>query len=114
MGNPFADGMAGISKTSDDGFVVVGDSYISELQQWDVYAAKFNKSFVLQWTSAVGFPNNLGGDGNGYDDGRAITETSDKGFIITGLTNSFDGVTYMYIVRLKKVGTIKWTKIISQ
>ncbi len=68
-----------IIQTSDENFVIVGNTS-TEAKDLDVYLLKIDASGDTVWTRKFGGP----GDDNGW----CIKETSDKGFIIAGFTNS--------------------------
>lgn len=45
--------------------------------------------------------------GTGFDDGRSLQQTSDGGFIIGGITNSFDNGEYdMYLIKTDSLGSV--------
>lgn len=70
-----------IKKTSDGGYIVTGTktSFASGLS--DVWLIKTDDDGFIQW--------NLTFDGGMDDWGYSVDETSDGGYIITGLTNSY-------------------------
>ena len=51
--------------------------------------------------------------GSNTDMAYDITLTNDKGYIITGYTNSFALLGNMYVIKLDSLGNLKWNKVMS-
>lgn len=97
-----------IASTADGGYVVLGTTTSFGEGNADIYVAKISGNHQLEWTSVVG--------GIGADIGNSIQQTKDKGYIISGYTNSYrapneSGLTTekLYVVKLDAVGNIDWT-----
>ncbi len=96
----------GIVQTADGGYAVAGytDSYGAG--GWDFYVVKFDATGNISWTKTIG--------GTGTDEAFAIIQSSDGGYVVSGLTNSFGaGATDMYVVKLDANGNILWTQTIG-
>jgi len=87
-----------IRQTSDSGFVVTG-SIFSSATLYDLWILKTNQSLDTVWTKRAG------GSGNKNDVGASVSETADRGYIITGYTASFGaGMEDSWLLRIR--GTI--------
>lgn len=93
-----------ITITSDDGFVVVGNtnSFGNGLQ--DVYVIRFDAHGDTLWSKTFG--------GSDNEWGHCIITTSDGGFLIAGATRSFghSRTTDAYILKINASGDTLWTR----
>jgi len=106
----------GIIETSDGGYAVIGytnsiDGDITDktLAENDFWVLKLDSNGTVEWQKTYG--------GSGDDKGRAIIQTSDGGFAITGPSKSADGDGSKnegqhdhWVVKLDAQGTIQWEK----
>ena len=129
--NALDDGVSAIQFTWGDGDttgwsspVAGGDSVVmshswAALGSYDVKArAKSAGGVVSGWSAAhrmaivdpeVGWTRTFGGGGR--DEGRAVQQTADGGYIVTGLTYSFGAGGYdAYLVRVDAAGDTIWTR----
>jgi len=91
-----------IIQTFDDNYVIVGNT-MTEANKLDVYLLKCTGSGDTLWTRKFG--------GQEDDNGWCVKETSDKGYIITGFSQSYNA--FMNDVLLLKVdanGKKQWQK----
>ncbi len=90
--------------TSDGGYIVVGENWITDTLTHDIVVLKLSFDGIIEWTKAYGE--------NGIDDqAHSIQQTNDGGYIIVGQTESFDaGGTDIWILKLVPDGTIEWQK----
>jgi len=93
-----------VQQTNDGGFAVVGLTYSYGSGYEDIYLIKTDSNGNLQWTKTYG--------GTGDDDGYAIRQTNDGGFIITGTTNSFGGNDAL-LMKTDSNGNLQWSKTID-
>ncbi len=88
-------------QTSDGGFAFVGYTSSPNAVGEDVYVVRTDAEGEMVWSQTYG--------GEGADNGWAILETEDNGFIIVGFTNSFGaGDMDIYLVRTDTNGTLLW------
>lgn len=115
IGGTQTDQAQDIDKTIDGGFVVAG--YSSSINGdltgnhggWDYWVVKLDSSGTIEWQKAFG--------GTSLDLAYSIQQTSDKGYIVAGTSNSNDsdvtgnhGDGDYWIVKLDSVGTMQWQK----
>jgi len=104
-----------IQQTTDGGFVVAGYSNSTDGNvtgnhgSSDYWVVKLSSIGVLEWQKSLG--------GTGADYARVIKQTSDRGYIAAGYSNSLDGdVTGnhggndYWVVKLDSIGTIEWQR----
>ncbi|EHQ27075.1 autotransporter outer membrane beta-barrel domain-containing protein [Mucilaginibacter paludis] len=107
-------GAADIQQTTEGGYVVVGNAnyLMPTLSYGDVLVIKLGNAGNIEWTKALG--------GHYHDGAKAIQQTTDGGYIISGNTASSDGIfsvnhgsfTYdYYVVKITTVGDIQWQKV---
>ncbi|MEI6816886.1 MAG: T9SS type A sorting domain-containing protein [Bacteroidota bacterium] len=89
-------------QTSDNGFVMVGQTNSFGAGAGDVYVVKCDSTGSILWTKTYG--------GSQDESGASIQQTNDHGFIITGYTFSFgNGGEDVYLIRTDSVGDTLWT-----
>lgn len=92
-----------IKQTADGGFIIAG--YIGDYGGGghDVFLIKINANGSDEWTKTFG--------GAGEDFATDVALTSDGGYIITGLTKSFNDPTGdIYLVKTDANGDLEWAK----
>ena len=93
-------------QTSDGGYAITGTTTSFGAREWDVYVVKLDATGNLQWSKTIG--------GLGYDGGSSLIQTSDGGYAITGLTQSFGtGEDDVYVVKLDVNGNLQWNRTIG-
>lgn len=116
FGGSGEDSAHSIIATSDGGYAVFGhtnsiDGDVSDktMQVVDYWLMKLDAQGNLQWNKTYG--------GSGEDKGRAVIQTSDGGYALTGYAQSADGdgsnnegFHDNWIVRVDAQGTILWEK----
>lgn len=81
-GDPYSDDTGySLKKTSDGGYVIVGTKTSFDTGLTDIWIIKADNDGYMQWNLTI--------DGGVDDWAYSVDETSDGGYIITGLTNSF-------------------------
>jgi hypothetical protein len=93
-----------VEQTSDGGFIITGytRSYgtISGRNVWLIKTDAFGNE---QWNNTFG--------ANGDDEGHCVKQTTDGGYIIAGLTNSFGaGLKDFYLVKTDSLGILLWQR----
>lgn len=107
-----------IDQTDDEGYIVAGISNSTDGDVTgnhsgnDYWVVKLTNTGVIEWQKSLG--------GSGDDYVNSIQQTSDKGYIVVGSSNSTDGdVTGNYggydywVVKLDSIGTIVWQKCLG-
>jgi uncharacterized delta-60 repeat protein len=92
-----------IEETSDNGFIVAGDTSSFGAGNDDYWLLKLKSDGTIAWQKAYG--------GTGNDNVYSIQELSSGGFIVAGKTQSFGaGSDDYWILKLQSDGTIDWQK----
>jgi len=92
-----------IQETSDEGYIVAGDS--------DSFGNKESELWILKLTSIGGieWESIYGGSDNDYL--NCVQETSDGGYIVSGYTDSFGaGGSDILALKLSSTGDIEWQR----
>ncbi|MFL5753403.1 MAG: T9SS type A sorting domain-containing protein [Bacteroidia bacterium] len=122
LGGSAEDYCYAIKQTSDGGYVAggrtsSGNGDVSGIHSSmgpaaDVWLTKVNSAGTLQWQKCLG--------GSGDEEGYALEQTSDGGFILAGLAGCNDGDLSGYlgagdfwVVKLDALGSIQWQKCLG-
>jgi hypothetical protein len=100
-GGDFDDEGYSVIQTSDNGFAIVGISYVSCCVPPDIYLIKTDSDGNEEWTKIFG----------GYDEdkGYSVLQTSDGGYIIAGYTFEMGLGRDVYIIKTDGNGNTIWT-----
>jgi hypothetical protein len=105
FGGTSAEWGTSVQQTTDGGYIITGITY-SGNGSGDTYLIKTDASGVEQWTKTFGSYNS--------DYGYSVQQTTDGGYIITGVTHSFgNGPSYegdVYLIKTDGNGDSLWTK----
>jgi hypothetical protein len=91
--------------TADGGFVIQGEiiNMIGHEKNQDILVFKCNKDGHMEWSRIFG--------GGKTEYGYSVQETSDKGFLISGETNSFGAGDWdFYVTKLNQTGEVQWSR----
>lgn len=92
-----------VIQTSDGGFAVVGETRSFGAGSYDVYFLKTDANGDTLWARTYG--------GDDYEEGHSIFQTSDGGYIITGLTRSSgNGEDDVFLIKTDSAGNITWIR----
>jgi hypothetical protein len=92
-----------IQNTTDGGFVVAGLTRPLGADYDDFYVVKINGQGDTLWTRTYG--------GTGDDKAYSIQQTTDSGYVVAGVTNSFGAGGYdFYVVKTNAQGDTLWTR----
>ena len=89
-----------VEVTSDGGFIVTGQHQSSGAGSCDIYVFKRDACGSTVWFNTYG--------GGNEDGGMCIRETSDGGFIVTGLSQQGSGGYDMCLMKLDINGNVSW------
>ncbi|MBL7890805.1 MAG: T9SS type A sorting domain-containing protein [Bacteroidia bacterium] len=91
-----------VEQTSDGGYIICGSTYSFGNGNEDYYIVKTDSNGDTLWTRIYG--------GSKQDIARSIIETSDGGYLVTGVTQSFgDTLGDFYTVKMDLNGDSLWT-----
>ena len=92
-----------IQQTSDGGYVVTGRTESFGAGDSDFWVVKLNGDGSIQWQKPYG--------GQADDQAKAIRQTSDGGYVVTGYTASFGAGNWdFWVLKLDAGGDILWQK----
>jgi hypothetical protein len=102
-GGAGADQGNSVQQTTDAGYVVAGSTDSHGAGSSDMYLIKTNAAGDTLWTRTYG--------GTAGDAGLCVRQTTDRGYIVVGLTRSFGaGQTDFYVVKTDSSGDTLWTR----
>ncbi|MCH8902428.1 MAG: T9SS type A sorting domain-containing protein [Bacteroidetes bacterium] len=91
----------GMDLTSDGGIILAG--YTGTNQNYDVYLVKLDSIGDTLWTRELG--------AGGIDIAYSVKQTSDGGYIVTGLTDSYGQLNYdVFLLKVSATGGLDWSK----
>jgi len=107
-----------VQQTADRGYIVVGDTNSTDGDvsgnhgNYDAWVVKLDSAGNIKWQKCLG--------GSRYDEANSVQQTADGGYIVAGDTNSIDGNVKgnhgnydSWVVKLDKVGNIRWQKCLG-
>ncbi len=102
-GGPDHDLAFDILQTSDEGFIVLGQTASYGAGGWDIWILKLDKNGQPEWEKTYG--------GTKSDYAHSIRQTRDGGYIVAGTTLSFgSGNADAWVFKLDPEGAIVWEK----
>ena len=95
-----------IQQTSDEGYIITGytKSYGDGFYDSDIYLIKTDDSGNEQWSQTFG--------GTGLDRGYSVQQTSDGGFVITGISNLSEE-NDVFLIKTDSEGNVETTSTIE-
>jgi len=90
-------------QTSDGGYLVLGNTYSFGAGNVDIYLLKTDLEGNLDWNKTFG--------GSNQDYSTQVLETSDGGYLVLGVTDSFGaGSSDIYLLKTDLEGNLDWNK----
>ena len=96
-----------VQQTSDGGFIITGQyGFAGQLTSGDLWLIRTNGAGDALWTKVYG--------GDGIDQGNAVQQISDGGYIVAGYTTSADGRNRdLWLLRTDADGDTVWTRTLG-
>ncbi len=92
-----------VAQTADGGYVVSGSATSYGAGSNDMFLVKYDSSGNLSWNKVWG--------GTGTENGNAVAQTADGGYVVSGQTTSFGGGgSDMFLVKYDSSGNFSWNK----
>ena len=91
-----------VQVTSDNGFIVVGSQQVSGLLDLDFLLIRTDPDGAMLWNRTF--------DGKGRDLGQCVQQTSDGGFIVTGIIDSLGQEKGLYLFKVDGGGSMIWNQ----
>jgi uncharacterized delta-60 repeat protein len=100
LGSTAADSINSMSKTTDGGYVITGQTSNYGTVGGDVYISKFAPDGTIEWTRTWGGPS--------ADEGWDVIQTADGGYAVTGTTFLGIGSEDVMLLKYDSAGTLSW------
>ena len=98
----YYDNLQDASQTSDGGYIAVGWTSSYGAGSADIWLIKMNSGGVEEWNRTFG--------GTGLDGGNHVQQTTDGGFIITGMIELTGGNSNLILLKTDANGNEDWTQ----
>lgn len=93
-----------VQQTTDNGYIITGCRRAQPGVPWDVWLLKVDADGNTQWSRRYG--------GEMWDEGYCVEQTEDKGYIITGMTDSYGaGSADIWLLKTDSIGDTLWTRM---
>jgi hypothetical protein len=91
-----------VVETAGGGYAMAGITSSSGNGSGDIYLVRSDAEGNVLWEKTFG--------GSGYDEGRALLQASDGGFVIAGVTESRDNGSDIYLLKTDAAGNAVWER----
>jgi hypothetical protein len=92
-----------VQETQDGGYIISGVTTSFGAGKNDVYLLKTDANGDTVWSKTFG--------GSGSDWGNSVQQTSEGGYIIAGMTDSYDARSFdVYLIKTSDSGNFSWSK----
>jgi len=99
----YSDSAFSVVQTSDGGYAIAGGTGPFALPDVDFWLVKTDAAGTMQWNKRYG--------GTNWDVAYSVVQTSDGGYAIAGVTESFGaGYKDFWLVKTDSAGTMQWNK----
>jgi len=103
FGGTVLDRAFSVVQTSDEGYIVAGETYSFGAGNSDFLLVKTDSVGTTQWSKAYG--------GTNYDTARSVLQTADREYVIAGWTNSFGaGGGDFWLIKTDSFGNSIWSQ----
>lgn len=103
FGGTSVDVATSVQQTSDEGFIIAGNTLSYGAGLYDVWLIKTDEDGNEQWSQTYG--------GSNFDVARSVEQVEGGGYIVAGFSKSFsNGENDVYIIRVDEAGEELWHK----